>query len=835
MNNIKIKKQFNTEKRIPYKLKLIDNFEHHNEEIATKYYEDFIEKSFYYWKLFKDNNKEKYTFQYKLDTYNFVIPLDFSYLKNPKIIKELNKKIKIEELFDDTKLHKSIIKYKPMTSKFFQYNEIFHKYKLLETNKKLDILELTNYKSLYFNDIYNYYKKKGNISNSSYDVFFFLRIVAHAYETPQSKLDTLEYIKKNQDINIFIVNEFFNRYMIENNTAKYDLIICNIVYALRTLLRPHFNIQLYFNQYVFSLFNLEGNGNMIINIMQIITKPLADLITMVSHFFEDTIIHPFEVHNKYNWSSVCIIHKNFKGISEKDKNKLLEMFDILYNYDYTSMKYNILKNKDRQKFVITKKIIPDFEYKYIDSFLNTKPSDKIYDKIREINTKIYIERNIFMDRLIKLKLMNKEQQDKNIKRYRKVQVVNSIFYAKKYGFEHIEFSNKNIDEIIAKIITDDMLYYNNSITYKFSHDNDMDYKHIAEINFNTKDKIDMIETLIEKNKQTLKHNISESKIYLLNNKKNTDNTHKKYFNHNDKISDLIQTISENYNTGEISYSWLIMYNIIDKFDLLPKKKIINTFHVSNSKLNDVKALNHYIKTKTKSKLKWYAYSSQDSNFTEKYNDIVFINKKPRSHMLNEENIKLYNKYTKNVDLMICNDNIYGLLERYRIETQLEQTVFILNNLQVGSNCVTKYYLPQIYPLQISMIYILYKSFDELYFYKDDVNPYSKEFYIIGKGYKGINKKILDKLYEKLNKDIYIVKNEYIIENYNDFFIKQLEYILNKLSNNYIFNIERQLHYNDNYDYITDKQIHLINKEIKERNKDWIKNLNLEKINQKDKL
>lgn len=830
--------------RLPYKLKLIKKFKQHDLKIATKYYTYFIEKTYYFWNLF--NNKTMYTYPYKLNTYEFIIPNHFyGFMHKNKSKNKSKNKINIKTLFDIDKKSDSIIKYRPYTSKFFQYNEIFYKYKIFEDYKKktMNVLELTNYKALYFYEIYEYNKNKSNKNHkSNYDLFFFLHIVANSYDTPQTKLDALKYIKQKQNnINIFIINEFFNKYMIENNTTKYNLIICNIVYALRTLLRPHVNVQLYFNQYVFSLFNLEKDGNMIINIMQIITKPLADLIVMVSQFFKDTIIHYFEVTNKYNWSAVCIIHKKFRGITKQDKNKLLEMFDVLYKYDNTSMKYNILKNEDRKKFVITKKILPDFEYKYIDSFLNTKSSDKIYDKIREINTEIYIKKNIYMDRLIELKKMDKKEQELQLKKYRKEQVVNSIFYAKKYDFDYIHFTNKDIDNIIAKIVANDILSYHNTIIYKFNHDRNIKNTKLFDIFTNIKYKIDMIEWLLNKkniDKKKLQYYTNKNKKYLINNliNINTDNKLFKFYKPMNKLSNLDKKVKEKSGVNYVSNEFIIIYDIIDKFKLLPKKKYIKTFSISDSNIDDVKSINYYVKTKTLSELKWYSYTYGFSNITNKYSDYIFINNNTPSEMLNEKNIKFYNEYTKNVDLITSCINIDGLNKRDEIKFQYDQVVFILNNLPKKSNFIAKFVLPQFYPIQISMIYVLFNSFKELYFYKDNINVYSKNFYIIGKHYKGIKKKLSDKLFELLNKKIYFDNNIHLEKDlYRSNFIKQLEEIFNKLYNNYIFNIDRQLYYIDNYKYMTEKQIKLVNELIKEKNKDLIRNFNLKKINIKNTL
>jgi hypothetical protein len=53
-------------------------------------------------------------------------------------------------------------------------------------------------------------------------------------------------------------------------------------------------------------------------------------------------------------------------------------------------------------------------------------------------------------------------------------------------------------------------------------------------------------------------------------------------------------------------------------------------------------------------------------------------------------------------------------------------------------------MPIVEPIQISMLYLLYQHFERLYF-KDLVNTYSYNFYVIGKNYLGIKPNIIEKI------------------------------------------------------------------------------------------
>ena len=149
---------------------------------------------------------------------------------------------------------------------------------------------------------------------------------------------------------------------------------------------------------------------------------------------------------------------------------------------------------------------------------------------------------------------------------------------------------------------------------------------------------------------------------------------------------------------------------------------------------------------------------------------------------NIDNIKEFKKVIpSDIDLMTSDCGLpwdgFGERELQMSFDNLAQISCILYNLPKGKNFILKTFLPQVEILNVSLNNLLYHLVDELYYYKPVQNPGSPEFYVIGKGYKGISDGMMNKLFGMLKKfDI----NESIIE-IEEEFIKKYVYILGQLS------------------------------------------------------
>tara|TARA_Y100000389_G_C17385114_1_gene476579 strand:- start:427 stop:945 length:519 start_codon:yes stop_codon:yes gene_type:complete len=127
---------------------------------------------------------------------------------------------------------------------------------------------------------------------------------------------------------------------------------------------------------------------------------------------------------------------------------------------------------------------------------------------------------------------------------------------------------------------------------------------------------------------------------------------------------------------------------------------------------------------------------------------------------------------------------------------LSQIRSILYLLSKNGNAIFKTFLPLLLPLNINLIYILYKSFDYIYFYKPLQNPSSSEIYVICKGYNLIyNQKILNKSFNINSKNI---KKDTYISNIESSFLESYNDIISQMIMNNVNSIERSVYIYDNY-------------------------------------
>ena len=172
------------------------------------------------------------------------------------------------------------------------------------------------------------------------------------------------------------------------------------------------------------------------------------------------------------------------------------------------------------------------------------------------------------------------------------------------------------------------------------------------------------------------------------------------------------------------------------------------------------------------KWEWFAQSlkPKHSKNKMKYKDILFDQynlqknnpkrwlwgKDNTGDITNIDNILYYKQYCEDVNVITSDCGLYTEKHEYLYKHQKMAVInfshifFVLYNLSKGGNFVIKIFLPFTLKLTFSLLYILYISFNEMYFYKSNQNYKSLELYVIGKGYKGISDKKLE-YYQKLKK------------------------------------------------------------------------------------
>jgi hypothetical protein len=162
---------------------------------------------------------------------------------------------------------------------------------------------------------------------------------------------------------------------------------------------------------------------------------------------------------------------------------------------------------------------------------------------------------------------------------------------------------------------------------------------------------------------------------------------------------------------------------------------------------------------------------------------------------------------KKLDLIIGDGSIsldMNLL--YIQKMEYAQLLTVMACSSIGGNCCIKHFIPyknsddgsgigsdKLEPSSffIGYLYMYYVAFDSVSLFKPNSSyPDSREFYVIGKGFKGITEKQLDNLFKILENST--LNNLIIdIEHIPESFIKQINNFLESMSNLNVLSIEKQ--------------------------------------------
>jgi len=223
------------------------------------------------------------------------------------------------------------------------------------------------------------------------------------------------------------------------------------------------------------------------------------------------------------------------------------------------------------------------------------------------------------------------------------------------------------------------------------------------------------------------------------------------------------------------------------------KSMENVYTLYNDSL--VELLTNFYKIKDVNN-NWISMYEILKSFPKLLNNTLYI---PCSNKGVMNSIKYYTKDEKTniITGQDCGKDIY-------------EQITNLFKISDGSNCVIRLSLGLDMTL-VSLIYILFNQFKNIYFYKTMKNPESKYFYLIGINYKKLNEKIV------INKN----KDYSLVSSIPDTFIKQLEKYIEKLYDEYDRYIEKEIYYIDNIDNISKEHIKDIMDAIFRKNKDWV--------------
>ncbi len=273
----------------------------------------------------------------------------------------------------------------------------------------------------------------------------------------------------------------------------------------------------------------------------------------------------------------------------------------------------------------------------------------------------------------------------------------------------------------------------------------------------------------------------------------------------DKYEPLRKMISEGYARGVAQYisnSFRLKYRVSNAFcklweiysidkDLLPLKPNPHMFLVAEAPGQWIYSSNHYYKTKyidtlksqnekNNSQIIWKANSlnpkhpinikefgnvfGDDYGFIRKYPENWLYGKDETGNIFSLENQKWYHDYAKQVDhfdLVTGDAGLDG--DNLQVLQKLEFACLgmIASVCSIGSNCIMKHFTSLTNNLKesektngffVNYLYLYYLLFDELKLIKPVTsNPNSGEFYVIGKGFRGISEANYNKLLAVMDK------------------------------------------------------------------------------------
>jgi hypothetical protein len=289
-----------------------------------------------------------------------------------------------------------------------------------------------------------------------------------------------------------------------------------------------------------------------------------------------------------------------------------------------------------------------------------------------------------------------------------------------------------------------------------------------------------------------------------------------------KYSKEVLELSEDYKGGikhylnkkfnldpNISNGFVKLWEVYHTFNLLPKKGVIRTFHFAEAPGQFILATQRFLEKRTPGKNThlWKANSLNPKHNKSVFGDIYGLIKDNQNNWLwgddntgditKSKNIlwfkKELSKWTKNQPIdCLTGDGGISSSSNIILMQKLDyaQMCIVATCCSPGKNCVVKIFLPFIRtaeqattstPLYISILYLYKLMFRELHLFKPySSDPTSGEFYIIGKGFMGVDFKYIEKLMNILDnfKENHVIFGKSDIP---DYFKKQFYSFIDVLS------------------------------------------------------
>ena len=745
-------------------------------------------------------------------------------------------------------LHQSI------TLSFYYINDVYNLLPI-HFHKNYKILNICHHFAYAEACIYKYINQT-NLENINSNIFSELLAFTFDNEFKINQLQQMNqiYKYKNYDMikHIWTPDELANKNK-EFESSK-DLCFLDVHMFLKDYKynRINYNHQLLLGGLILALNSLKRDGKLLLSLAGLSSKFSQDLMVVINRYFDKMVLFKTELYKPhYNTYLIACYGFRNKAIDNftQDIEMMKQIYTDMYNLDNTGgLEYTPNDPTTEKALGIKNQNTHKTGYTYFNSLLEPNGS-LLYNLITKHIEDRLQDYSQFLDAMDfyydHIRLNRKEHQKyQMINYYKSIQLANYLSLAINPVI--------NIFKIKTDITTD--IYQN-----LYGLDTTVHFKFRAYPNNKLiygKPKLELSnQNLLE---QVLKMN-SATRLFDTRKLDNYDLLKKKVRFYENSLNGLLM---EKFNTGiptkknkvirQPSRAWIKMYEIADIAQLIPRDAPkFKVFCFCEAPGNFILAINHYVKTKTEiKKFDWIAQSynpnsqgprdyhviGDDYELMAKYPNNWDFGPKNTGDITDSTNIKYYGTVYNDVDLLTADCGTdWGDNDLFSSKLMYGQLLFILNSLPVGKSFVIKYYVPFIhYPAQLALFYIIYQSFEEISFYKPLQNAWSPEFYLIGKGYKGINQDLLAHLFDILN-------------NYNPYlspidlnklpinFTLQLEKVVQDLINRFVFYIERYIYYIDIIEEGGNPRFNLVEQHINLRNEEWVKNFKILKIKDADKL
>ena len=288
---------------------------------------------------------------------------------------------------------------------------------------------------------------------------------------------------------------------------------------------------------------------------------------------------------------------------------------------------------------------------------------------------------------------------------------------------------------------------------------------------------------------------------------------------------LVDILSKKLNNNNINLEWLVLYDMLNNFDIIPieciNNKKINIVHFSNLEMVESEA----------SSIKMYL---------NKYNNFEINNHFQKEIILKSfdiENFKI--KMNNQIDMFIYNIESNKFInekenENNKNNQKIKMIFGILNGLSLLSNggtLIVKLVLPIVDPIFINLIYICYNYFSSVNFYKPEQFFGDDYFYLVCKDFKLLTTQLLISIYEMIDLSSNKKNNEHIdniltynlISNYPKTFIYQFLFGYELIINKSLYRLEKEYFYLNNIEELGKEFDVLRTKYITEKHLEWLKN------------